>query len=381
MITESELVEALIAPRLLSPQIYRPAGSPPNRRHQAWTLSPLVDRAVIDALSRLAATRNLRADDVVPMTAKGVNHDHYRLGRTGLVLRVPRATPWAGDAEAQLTSEAAAFERAEPAGVTPRLIAALSPAPTLPRGALAVEEIVGRLVQLPTDLPAIARTLAKLHSLPVPPPERRAPLPDHGVEGPVAATLAVIAQQREFLPQVDLARETRAALEEEYAEAERLAARVKSAEQPLSLVGTDTHPGNFIIRPDGRAALVDLERICYGSPAIDLAHATLYTSTTWDLEVRAALSPGDVAAFYRDYLALVEPERAAALRPWLLPARRLTWLRTMIWAVRLRALMTGGRLALNEHLARHIQARLDEFFDPGVVACVRTEWHRPTEVW
>ena len=334
----------------------------------------MVDRALIDALSGLAATRTLRADDIAPMTAKGVNHDHYRLGRLGLVLRVPRATPWAGNAEAQLASEAAAFERAEPAGTTPRLKAVLPISPVLPRGALMVEEIVGRLAELPRDLPAIARALARLHGTPVPSPEKRAPLPDHGVDGPIAATLAVIARQREFLPRVDLARETRAALEEEFAEAERLAGQTTSTEQPLALVGTDTHPGNFIIREDGDAVLVDLERVCYGSPAIDLAHATLYTSTTWDLEVQAVLTRDQVLAFYSDYLAAVGPGRAAALRPWLQPARRLTWLRTMTWAARLRALTMADQLILDPTLGHHIQAHLDEFFRPATVARVRDEW-------
>jgi len=337
----------------------------------------LVDSALIDALSHLAATRSLRAADVVPMTAKGVNHDHYRLAGTGLVLRVPRATPWAGDAQAQLASEAAAFERAEPAGVTPRFIAAFPPTPAMPRGALVVEEIVGRQPRLPQDLPAIAETLARLHSLPLPPPPARAPLPDHGVEGPIAATLAVIARQREFLARVELAPATRAALEDEYVEAERCAARVGPAEQPLALVGTDTHRGNFIIRNETEAVLVDLERVCYGSPAIDLAHATLYTSTTWDLEVQAVLTRGEAASFYRGYLAEVGPTRAAPLGPSLLPARRLVWLRTMMWAVRLRVLMSSGRLTLDPRLARHIEARLDDFFDPATVARVRSEWLLP----
>jgi len=340
----------------------------------------LVDHALIDAVSRLPATRNLRADDVEPMTAKGVNHEHYRLGRTGLVLRVPRATPWAGDVRAQLANEAAAFARAEPAGVTPRFTAVLPCTPALPRGALVVEEIVGRLAELPRDLPAIARALARLHALPLPPPAARAPLPDHGVNGPIAATLAVIARQREFLAQIDLARETRAALEDEYAEVEHLAARITPAEQPLALVGTDTHPGNFIIRPDGGAILVDLERVCYGSPAIDLAHATLYTSTTWDLEVQAVLSPDEVTAFYRDYLAEVGTGRAAILRASLLPARRLTWLRTMMWAVRLRALMASQQLALHPRLARHVEKRLRDFFSPEVIAAVRAEWLGPVKI-
>lgn len=334
----------------------------------------LVDRALIEALSQLAPTRNLGPDDVVPMTAKGVNHEHYRLGATGLLLRVPSATPWAGDAQTQLASEAAAFERAEPAGVTPRFTAALPLSRVLPRGALVVEEIIGRLVQLPSDLAAIARTLARLHGLPVPPPERRAPLPDHGVDGPWAATLAVIARQRDFLADFDLPRETRAALEEEFVEAQRLAAETPAAEQPLALVGTDTHPGNFIVRESGDAVLVDLERVCYGSPAIDLAHATLYTSTTWDLEVQAELTREQVAAFYRAYLAAIGAARAAALRPWLLPARRLIWLRTMMWAVRLRALLERRELVLAPVLARHVRKRLADFFDPATVARVREEW-------
>jgi len=139
-------------------------------------------------------------------------------------------------------------------------------------------------------------------------------------------------------------------------------------------VGTDTHPGNFILRGDADAVLVDLERVCYGSPAIDLAHATLYTSTTWDLEVQAVLSPEDVSAFHHAYLDEIGPERAAVLRLWLGPARRLTWLRTMMWAVRLRALDESRQLSLDPRLARHIRVRLDDFFDPRTVAGVRAEW-------
>jgi aminoglycoside phosphotransferase (APT) family kinase protein len=220
--------------------------------------------------------------------------------------------------------------------------------------------------------------MARLHSLPLPSPEQRPPLPDHGVEGPFAATLAVIARQRELLPRAELAPETRAALDEEYQEAERYTAGIMPAEQPLALVGTDTHPGNFIVRNGTEAVLVDLERVCYGSPPIDLAHATLYTSTTWDLEVQGVLTHDEVASFYRHYLSAIEPERAAALRPLLLPARRLTWLRTMMWAVRLRALTTTGRLVLNPVLARHIGARLDDFFRPETVDRVREEWLEPS---
>lgn len=330
--------------------------------------------ALIDALRELPIARDLRAGEVAPMTAKGVNHDHYRLPGKGLVLRVPRATPWSGDAAAQLEGEAAAFERAAPARATPRLAAVLPPSRHLPRGALLVEEIAGRVPRLPEDLPPLAAALARLHRLPLPPPAQRPPLPDHGGPGPFAATLDFIARQRDFLAAVPLAPETRSALDDEFAWAGRFAAKTSAAAQPLALVGTDTHPGNFIIREDGSAVLVDLERVCYGSPAIDLAHATLYTSTTWDLEVQGVLNRAEVENFYRHYLDAAGAERAAALRPWLLSARRLTWLRTMMWAVRWRALAEQDGLALDAHLAEHIHRRLDDFFAPATVARVRAEW-------
>ncbi|HTZ79660.1 MAG TPA: phosphotransferase [Stellaceae bacterium] len=325
-------------------------------------------------LRNVPALADLRPGDVVAMTAKGVNHDHLRIARHRMVLRVPRAVPWIPDAAAQLAGEAAAFRRAEPTGVTPRLVAQVPASATLPRGALLVEEIAGRAPVLPADLPAIATALARLHALPVPPPEQRPPLPDHGEPGPVAATLAFIRQQRPFLARLDLASAARKALAEELAWAERYTADTPAAGQPLALVGTDTHPGNFIIRADGSAVLVDLERVCYGSPAIDLAHATLYTSTTWDIEVQAELPRAEVEGFYRRYLAAAGNARTAELRPWLLPARRLTWLRTMMWAARWRALAERDALSVEPALRHHIARRLSDFFRPETIERVRAEW-------
>lgn len=330
--------------------------------------------ALLEALRELPELRALHAGDLAAMTAKGVNHEHYRVRGKSLVLRVPRKTPWSGDAVAQLAAEAAAFERAEASGAAPRLVAALPPKPGLPRGALVVEEIAGRAPDLPRDLPSIAAALARLHSLPLPPPSQRPPLPDHGKLGPVLETLRFVMDQRKFIPMIPLATATRNALNDEFACAQRYGFGPGEEPQPLALVGTDTHPGNFVLRADGTAVLVDLERVCYGSPAIDLAHATLLTSTTWDLEVQAVLVRTEVEAFYRHYLAQVGSERAAALRPTLLPARRLTWLRTMMWMVRWRALAEGDGLAIDPRLASHIHRRIDDFIAPATVARVRAEW-------
>jgi Ser/Thr protein kinase RdoA (MazF antagonist) len=329
---------------------------------------------LLDILRALPATADIRAGDVAPMTAKGVNHDHLRIEGRGLILRVPRAVPWIPDATAQLTGEAAAFRRAESAGVTPKLVAMLPPSAPLPRGALLVEEIAGRAPRLPADLAAIAAALARLHALPLPPPAQRPPLPDHGTTGPIAATVAFIGQQHDFLARIAIAPATRAALEAELAWAERYAAETPATTQPLALVGTDTHPGNFIIRMDGSAVLVDLERVCYGSPAIDLAHATLYTSTTWDIDVQAVLSRAEVAGFYRHYLAAAGAARVAEFRPWLAPARRLTWLRTMMWAARWRALAERDALTVEARLRDHIANRLQDFFRTELVERVRAEW-------
>lgn len=300
----------------------------------------------------------VRADEIVRLRDKGAAHAHYRLGRSGLLLRVPRLSQWALAPAENLAYQAACFGRAEPSGATPRLAAVLPPSEALPSGALAVEEIVGRPPRLPDDLPAIAAALAAIHRLPLPAPEERPPLRDHSPD-PIAATAEMVAAQRSSLAKAALAAETRAALEAELDWAEKLA----PGPSPVALVGTDTHPGNFIIRGDGRAVLVDLEKALYGSPAIDLAHATLPTSTRWDIEVDASLTPADLDRFHAAY------EAAGGVR---LPAdivrlaRRLTALRTLLWCVR----WATGELAapgLDPTVAAHIRSRIALFLSPPFV--------------
>jgi hypothetical protein len=213
-----------------------------------------------------------------------------------------------------------------------------------------------------------------LHALPLPPASERPPLPDHSAIGPIAATLEIIERQRPFLAQIRCAPETIAALEQECVWARRYAAETRADVQPIALVGTDTHPGNFVMRSNGSSVLVDLERVCYGSPAIDLAHATLPTSTHWDLEVQADLSHEDVRTFYRIYLRAIGANASAALAPWLQPARRLTWLRSTMWAVRLGVLIEEKALDLNGALAAHTRVWLDRFLSPAEIADIRAEW-------
>lgn len=327
------------------------------------------------------------------MAVGGIAHAHVRIIGRGAVLRVPRLSQFGLAPAENLAYQAACFERAEPSRRTPRLIAALPVDPDLPFGALVVEEIAGRRVSLPGDLPAIAEALARIHELDVPPPADRPPLRDH--RDPVAATLATILAQAQHLHDARLHPAALAAIAEELGWARQfageIAAGIVKSVQPVRLAATDTHPGNFLIEDGGRCVLVDLEKMLYGAPAIDLAHATLYTSTTWEPATAAALTIEQTAGFYRTYLAEVPPRLASALRPWLLPMRRITWLRTITWMIRWRAVSearrddpaVGGwsRDKLPAETAAHMLARVDDFTDPGTIARIRGEWleHSPLE--
>ena len=54
---------------------------------------------------------------------------------------------------------------------------------------------------------------------------------------------------------------------------------------PPRLCLTDTHPGNFLVDASGKVLFVDLEKALYASPAIDLGHPTILTSTLWETDL------------------------------------------------------------------------------------------------
>jgi hypothetical protein len=315
------------------------------------------------------------AEVLEPLPMKGVAHDHFRLPGLGLVLRVPRLSQMALPPEENLAYQAACFERAQRSRHTPGLATVLAPRPDLPHGALVVEDIVGRPPMLPDDMDRIALALAALHSLPVPTAAQRPPLADQ--HDPFGATLAVIERHAQHLAAAALPDRSQRILTAELDDAHAAAAGWKMQPAPITLVGTDTHPGNFLITGDGRAVLVDLEKAVYGAPAIDLAHASLETSTTWDRDVDTVLSPAAVDAFYRTYQQAIRPELGAAVRPWLAPARRLTWLRTVMWCVRWRVLSasnpdwSAGRVAPD--LLAHIGRRVAGFFEPDTLERLRAQ--------
>jgi len=325
-----------------------------------------------------------------PMPEKGLAHDHIVIRGTGALLRVPRQSQFALPAKENLEYQLAGFARGAAGGHAPRLHGAIQPTPGVPMGAVIVDCIDGRPAQLPQDLPAIADCLAAMHRLPLPGPSHRAPLAWHA--DPVAGTLAFIESQAPYLGAATDDAAARRMIGEEIEWARGFAADSAGKDQPVTLVATDTHPGNYVIDADGHAFIVDLEKSLYGAPAVDLAHATLYTSTTWDVESGVEIEPADVADFYRYYLGAMPAALASALEPWLMPLRRLTWLRSTTWSAKWRVESKKGKVAGKHEAAAtedwsaenrdaaliaHVEARTRDYLSAETVERIRAEWREP----
>ena len=281
------------------------------------------------ALAATPSTAALAGAAMTPLRDKGLAHDHIRLGSTGWLARVPKQSQMDLPAAENLAYQAACFRRAGAGGHVPRLLEVLAPSADLPHGALIVEEIEGRPARLPEDLPAIARALGSIHALQH--PAVTAPL--LAPADPLAAMRDEVAGQGAFLAEARLDRGVRGQVEREMA---ALFALCRAPARPATcLISFDAHPGNYLIRRDGTAVLVDLEKGRYGAPSLDLAHATLYSSTTWDVESRAVLTVAEIAEFYRVW-SLVPCVPAAA--GWHGVLRRAMWLWSVTWCAKWRVL-------------------------------------------
>ena len=324
--------------------------------------------------------------NLAPLPTTGLAHDHYRIGDTGRLLRVPKQSQLALAAHDNLAYQAACFARAAASDHTPRLHGLIEPCRRWPLGALVVDEIAGRPPRLPEALPAIAEALGAIHRLPLPPPADRPPLMDQE-QDPLGAMLEEVLRQGVHLEGAGLEPEALAMIRAEIA---ALTALIEEGGRPpVRLISFDAHPGNFLLEDGPKAVLVDLEKGRYGAPGFDLAHASLYTSTTWDLATYAELEVEEVAAFYATWLETVPGALADASRPWLLPTRRLMWLWSTTWCAKWRvesararkeAGSTGSSAEdwsadLSEPaLVAHVRGRVDHYLTPGTIARVRREW-------
>lgn len=295
-------------------------------------------------------------------------HLHWRLDG-GRLMRVPRLSHLGLSPRRNLIYAAEAFRRMAPSGAVPRLHRVLRVSRALPWGALVVDHVVGRAPRLPDDLPALGEALAAIHRLPL--PSRRAPFVDPAE--PLSYLLSVAQDQldpvRERLP-----REARRILADEMTWAADLIAA--SPGRPLpSLAAADTHPGNFRITEDGRAVLLDVERPVYDSAGVDLAHASLPTSLSWDSAVTGNAERADIVAFHRAWRGAVPDRLADGVRPWVLPYRRLIWLRTTSWACAWAARNDlSAALASPDAGRSGLAQRLARFVDPAMMERARAGW-------
>lgn len=336
--------------------------------HPAPDATPL-----IRALAAVADWRDIRADQLEPLPQKGLAHAHWRISGRGLVIRVPRAE--SPGAAGFLRRQAVCFKRLAPSGRAPRLHAVIEPSSELPGGAMIVDEIAGRPPRLPAELSLIAETLAAIHSLPLPRPEERPPLPDQ--VQPFAATLKTVEQNLPFLDRAGASEAAKRQIAEEIDWARSFAVDAAALHEaaPRTLVVTDAHPGNFVVTPAGQAMFVDLEKGAYGSPAIDVAHATLRPSTRWDPDCGTTLSDEEIGRFVRAYFTAIGPAMEQAVRPWLLPMRRLTWLRTTLAFARFRVECAASSLAPSA--AAHAAAVIDDSLSAETIGRIRREWLGP----
>jgi aminoglycoside phosphotransferase (APT) family kinase protein len=320
----------------------------------------------------------LHAGTALPAT--GTAHGHVRL-KNGRLARVAYAHDGDASAAGRLQAQAAAFRHLAPAGRTPKLHEVIEPRVGLPGGALVVDFIEGRAPRLPDELGAMAETLARIHSLPLPP--MGSPIPRQA--NPFLETLeGVELNAMRFLDKAVPDQGARAEIAEELRAMRGLSPALARQAQPLTVALADTHPGNFIVDGAGIAWFVDLEKVHVGSPAIDLAHATLPTSTLWHPDVGTLLSREEVRAFQESYLGRFTKQQADALRPWIAPMRRLTWLRTTLFMARWRVDTRAPRdpanttqwsdACLDHKMKRHIDARIDQCFECETIRSIRSEW-------
>ena len=320
----------------------------------------------------------IRDGEALPAT--GTAHGHVRL-KDGRLARIAYAHEGDPTAAARLHLQADAFRHLAPAGRTPKLYEMIEPRPGLPGGALIVDFIEGRAPRLPDELDTLADTLARLHSLPLPASESPIPRQDN----PFRATLDVVEQgAQRFLDKAIADPGARAGIVEELELMREMANTLAHRPQPLSIALADTHPGNFIVDRDGIAWFVDLEKVHVGSPAIDLAHATLPTSTVWHPDVGKVLSLAEVGRFHDSYLAQIGETRAAELRPWLQPMRRLTWLRTTLFMARWKVQTEAPRdpsdpsqwsdAGLSPAMRDHLRSRIALSFERETIRSIRAEW-------
>ncbi|MDP2440112.1 phosphotransferase [Rhodoferax sp.] len=333
---------------------------------------------------RLQLQRTLQGDiDICRLNDKGLAHWHFRLKGTGLLARIPKQSQMGLGPLGNLAYEAACFQRAAACGHVPRLDRVIPPSEELPWGALLVEEITGSPVVGPDHMAPILQALASIHVLPVPTASERAPLLSES--DPLYGMLRLVLAQSVYLDHPLISEPSRRTITKRLNDLTVTAPQICDGLAPR-LITFDAHPGNFLITPTGKAVLVDLEKLRYSYPPLDLAHATLYTSTTWDVDASFTLSTAQVAHAYGVWMSaagtIAEPYLAAFV-----PLRELMWLWSVTWCAKWltesvktkHASGAGGedwsQANSDALLIQHVRSRVDDYLSISTINQVLSEFN------
>lgn len=345
-----------------------------------------MSRQLLALQARLTAQTG-QAQTLTLMLDKGLAHWHARWIGHGLIARVPKQSQMGLDPVHNLAYEAACFTRAAASEHTPQLHQTIAPDHDLPWGALLVEEITGSAATAQDTVQAVMLSLAALHKLPLPPVNARAPLLD--TPEPAQGLLDLINAQAVHLNHAGIDADTRQRVNA-CLQATRIELPICCAGLPKRLIAFDAHPGNFLIRDNGQAILVDLEKMRYSFPPLDLAHATLYTSTTWDIQSVFELTTHQVAQAYQVWLSAMG-EAGAVYKKALVPLREAMWLWSMTWCAQWLSesdqnakIKPSGQDWSTQHsdaaLIAHVRARVQDFLAPRSVQRVQHEFEQLRQI-
>ena len=339
--------------------------------------------SLVNELNKLGDLGKISKADLIPIRSTGLAHEHIRINGFSLLARVPKQSQLGLGALENLNYQEACFRRASSSNHTPKLHKVLTPTVDMPMGALIVEEIIGESLCLPQDALPMCKALASIHSIPLPSDIAKQPLKNP--LNAIADTFKEILDQSAFINNAQLAYDSEYQIREEIVKTGQLLTRNKKP--ATSLIAFDSHPGNFIRTPKNKAILVDLEKARYGVPAFDLAHSTLYTSTTWDIDTFSILSHSDIAKFYEFWLENVPKKLSDSARNWLVDLRRMMWLWSITWCVKwlvqTKENNSKNNIAIDSsdnYLISHVADRVSHYLKPESIEKVRKDWRTKNDL-
>lgn len=333
----------------------------------------------LDYIATSVQGLGLNAEPLRPLRLRSLSHEHVRVSNFGVVrmpITLPNDQHWSDWANFQ----AEAYGTLSRLNLAPRFYAALDSCPALPLGGALVEFIQGRLPRLPKDYPALARFLAKMHQMPIPPAEMRG-LPYHSE--PLLAVMQEVFDSALYLNEAPIAEGTRKILEAELTWLDGFAQSgwVRLGAPPMGLTLGRAHLGDFMIREDGEAVLLDVENVHYGLCILDVAALSIYPATVWDMGVKGDLAEIDVVEFNRHYLEALPKAYRTHFAPWLQAARRIATLRLLTWCCMwlVRHRRPGDPWAADKRppgINTHMLNQAKHFVSEPVVSALRSEWMR-----